>query len=209
MTTIILDPDVEQRILAERREHGLDRYDEVWDGVYIMSPLANNEHQKLALRLAAVMDAVVDLELGGLSYCGCNVSDQDQDWKFNYRCPDVAVFLAETSASDRGAHWQGGPDFAIEIVSTGDKTWDKLDFYAKVGTRELLIVERDPWEVVLLRLAAGKLVENGRANLADGTVLQSQVVPFSFCLITKNQRPTIEVKHQVDGRTWFAQGGIG
>ena len=164
MTILILDREAEEKILAERREHGLDRYDEVWDGVYIMSPLANNEHQKLALRLAAIMDAVIDLELGGLSYCGCNVSDLNQEWKQNYRCPDVAVFLAGTAAQNQGAHWQGGPDFTIEVASPGDKTWDKLDFYAGVGVRELLIVNREPWELVLLRLQAGTLAEVGRSR---------------------------------------------
>lgn len=205
MTTLVLDPLAEQEILADRRAKGLDRYDEVWDGVYVMSPLANNEHQKLALRLAIVMDLVVDQELDGTSFCGCNVSDQEHDWKHNYRCPDVAVFLADTSAKDRGAHWEGGPDFAIEITSPGDKTWDKLDFYAKVGTRELLIVERNPWELILLRLQNGKLHEVGRREITSNTELPSEQVPVSFRLMTKNNRPAIEVKHH-DGRTWYAQG---
>lgn len=205
MTTLVLDTLAEQIILADRRARGLDRYDEVWDGVYVMSPLANNEHQKLALRLASVMDLVIDMELGGTSYCGCNVSDQEHDWKYNYRCPDVAVFLANTSAKDRGAHWQGGPDFAIEVTSTGDKTWDKLDFYAKVGTRELLIVEREPWELILLRLQSGKLCEVGRIGLTSSAELPSEQVPLSFHLMTKDNRPTIEVKHR-DGRTWYAAG---
>ena len=28
---------------AERRAWGGDRFDEVWDGVYVMSPIANNQ----------------------------------------------------------------------------------------------------------------------------------------------------------------------
>jgi Uma2 family endonuclease len=206
MTILINDPDVEDQLLADRRAKGLDRYDEVWEGVYVMSPLANNEHQKLALRLASIMDTVIDLEMEGTSYCGCNVSDQEHDWKFNYRCPDVAVFLRDTTAQDRGAFWQGGPDFAIEITSERDKTWDKLDFYAKVEVRELLIVERDPWELVLLRLQNGKMTEITRGNLAADTVIHSAFVPFGFRLMMRNQRPTIEVRHQTDGRVWYAQG---
>ena len=61
MTTLILDSQAELQILADRRAKGLDRYDEVWDGVYIMSPLANNEHQKLASRLTTIMDLVVGM----------------------------------------------------------------------------------------------------------------------------------------------------
>ena len=134
------------------------------------------------------------------------MSNLDQAWKQNYRCPDVAVFLANTVAQDHGAHWQGGPDFAVEITSPGDKTWDKLDFYASVGTRELLIVEREPWELVLLRLQGDKLVEAGRASLSSKQLLAAEFVPFSFSLLSRNNRPTIEVKHLTDGRTWQAQG---
>ena len=206
MTTLILDTFAEAAYIADRREKGLDRYDEVWDGVYIMSPLANNEHQRLASRLSTIMDLVIGMELEGIAFCGCNVSDLDQEWKHNYRCPDVAAFLPSTAAQDRGAHWHGGPDFAVEITSPGDKTWDKLEFYASVGTRELLIVERDPWELVLLRLQEDKLIEAGRLSLTSGQVLSSQAVPFNFSLSLKNCRPTIEVKHQADGRMWYAQG---
>jgi Uma2 family endonuclease len=209
MTTLILDPIAEEQILADRRAQGLDRYDEVWEGIYIMSPLANNEHQKLALRLASIMDSVVDLELGGLSYCGCNVSDQTRDWKLNYRCPDVAVFLATTTAKDRGAYWEGGPDFAIEITSPGDRTWEKLDFYAKVHTRELLIVEREPWALILLRWENGTMQEVSRSTLSAPCELIASTIPFVFRLVTHHERPVIDVQHQHDGRRWLATGGSG
>ena len=206
MTTIILDSLAEEQILADRRAKGLDRFDEVWDGVYIISPLANNEHQRLATRLTTIIDLVAGMELDAEVFCGCNVSDQEQDWRFNYRCPDVAVFLPATTAQNRDTFWQGGPDFAIEITSPNDKTWDKLDFYAKVGVRELLIVEREPWELILLRLHAGKMVEAGRIALNSASEIHSELVPFDFRLVVSKQRPAVEVRHQTDGRTWIAQG---
>ena len=38
---------------------GGDRYDEVWDGVYMMSPPANDEHQQLVTDFSAVLTFVI------------------------------------------------------------------------------------------------------------------------------------------------------
>ena len=46
MSLLVSDPELKERLLAERRASGGDRYDEVWDGVYVMSPLADDEHQR-------------------------------------------------------------------------------------------------------------------------------------------------------------------
>ena len=40
MVALIQDPQLEQELIAKRRETGADRYDEVWEGVYVMSPTA-------------------------------------------------------------------------------------------------------------------------------------------------------------------------
>jgi hypothetical protein len=45
MTALIADPGVAERIIAERRARGWDREDEVWEGVYIVMPDPNVEHQ--------------------------------------------------------------------------------------------------------------------------------------------------------------------
>ena len=60
MMMLITDPLMIDRIKAERAESGADWHDEVWDGVYVVSPVANNEHQKLVQRLAAMFQAVID-----------------------------------------------------------------------------------------------------------------------------------------------------
>ncbi|MGH7214379.1 MAG: hypothetical protein ACREIT_06420 [Tepidisphaeraceae bacterium] len=51
MAMMVLDPLVEKRLKAEREALGLDRHDEVWEGVYMTAPLANNEHQDLQFEL--------------------------------------------------------------------------------------------------------------------------------------------------------------
>src|SRR5258706_1248071 len=151
MVAVIHDPDFEKRVIAERRKFGLDRYDEVWEGVYFMSPAPNFEHQGIATELAAILVELVNRNGLGKVFGNCNVSDRD-DWTLNYRIPDVAVFLRGNAARHMGTHCIGGPDLAIEIVSPDDRSWEKLPFYAAVGTKELLLLDRDPWALTLLQL---------------------------------------------------------
>jgi hypothetical protein len=47
MAIMVLDPYVEKHILAERAGTDGDQYDEVWEGVYVVTPLPNNDHQEL------------------------------------------------------------------------------------------------------------------------------------------------------------------
>ena len=54
MSLMVLDERVAEQLLAERRAWGGDHHDEVWDGVYMMSPLPNNEHQDLVALLTSV-----------------------------------------------------------------------------------------------------------------------------------------------------------
>jgi len=68
---LVLDPFARDAIVAQRRASGADRYDEVWEGTYIMSPLPSLEHQRLALRLSIIFDKVVT-DLGkGTVLPGC------------------------------------------------------------------------------------------------------------------------------------------
>ena len=205
MPALVLDEQAEEQILAQRRAAGHDRFDEVWDGVYVLAPLANNEQHSVATELSTILTLVCRWELGGQAFGGCNVSDQETDWRQNYRCPDVAVFFKENPAQDRGPYWYGGPDFAVEVASAKDRTWQKLQFYAAVKTRELLVIDRDPWKLSLLRLSGSEMVIVGASTITEGAELASTVVPLAFRLIQKPaQKPAIEVKHH-DGRTWLVQ----
>lgn len=157
MATLIQDREVERELIRDRRERGLDRWDEVWEGTYVIMPLPNNEHQELVGEICRILKEVVRTGSGGRVFPGCNVSDRGRNWMQNFRCPDVAVYLAENPAVDHGTHWQGGPDLAIEIVSPDDRSFEKLEFYGSIGTRELLILDRDPWRLELYRRTDGGL----------------------------------------------------
>jgi Uma2 family endonuclease len=220
MATLIQDAELSQKLIAERKRTGLDRWDEVWEGVYVMNPLANDEHQEFVSHLTYVLETVVwEAKLGKVRP-GVNVSDREKDWERNYRCPHVVVFLNETKAINHGTYWLGGPDFAVEIASPGDRSREKLDFYAKVCTRELLLLDRNPWSLELYRHDGGRLVNVGTSTPGQpsrltsevqpdrltGEVqpdwLTSKVVPLTFRLVPGAARPEIEVVHPGTGRNW-------
>jgi len=77
MATLIIDADLEQRLLEQRRAWGADRYDEVWEGIYVMSPMPNNEHQGFVGALSAVYQVVVGWNKEGEVFPGANISDQE------------------------------------------------------------------------------------------------------------------------------------
>ena len=47
----------------------------------------------------------------------------------------------------------GGPDAVIEIRSPDDETYDKLPFFAGLGVREVIVIDRDTKQPEILRLA--------------------------------------------------------
>ncbi len=204
MATLIADPEVEERLIAERRATGADRKDEVWDGVYVIMPDPNVEHQRLVMRLGVVFSEVVNPPAGGDDFPGLNLSDRAEDWKDNYRCPDVAVFLSGNTAQVFEAHIRGPADFLVEIVSPNDKTRDKFAFYGGLGVRELLVIDRQPWSLELYRHNGSELVLAGRSSVSQCDVIASAVLPLSFQLFPAQPRPEIRIAEIGGVRTWIA-----
>jgi len=203
MPVLVFDPTVEQRLKEERQASGADRYDEVWEGVYMMAPLADNEHQELQLQLGGVFALAVVWSGIGRAQTGANVSDREDGWEHNYRIPDVVAVLPGSRARDRGTHWCGGPDFCVEILSPGDRSRQKLDFYAQIGVRELLLVGRGPWELELYRLKDARLERVGVPEPVGGGRVISEIVPLSFRLTPGSPRPRIEISHHDGNQRWL------
>jgi Uma2 family endonuclease len=202
MATLVTDPMLEERLRAERERSGADRFDEVWEGTCFMPPLADNQHQDLAFQLAVAIHGALG-NPDALIFVAVNVSDREEGWVENYRVPDVGVFLPGGQAKNCGTHWCGGPDFAVEIVSPGDRALEKLAFYAAVGVRELLLIERDPWALQLFGLKHGKLTEAGRSEGPQCALVRSEVVPVTFRLAASGVRPAIELAQQDGAQQWL------
>jgi Uma2 family endonuclease len=202
-SVVLLDPSDSERLQRERARMGSDRWDEVWEGTYIMSPLPNIEHQQIVSRLVSIL-----LEIHGWSdevfvLPGANITDREDDWEKNYRCPDVVMFLADTQAENRDTHWLGGPEFLVEVASPNDPTRDKLPFYAHVATQEVLIVDRNPWQLELLRLTRGKMESVGTSAVETSETLSSKRLDATFQLLEGKLRPRIEIVHSQLGKRWL------
>jgi Uma2 family endonuclease len=200
---LILPRDELKQIIRRRRHLGIDQRDEVWNGVYVMPPPADNEHQDLSWRLTSAIDEACDHRQDIRFLPGIAVTDRADKWRKNFRCPDVAIFLPGNPAEDRKTHWLGGPDFAVEIISPGDRSRKKLDFYAKVGVRELLLVEREPWRLELYRALDGKLERAGLLEPGSTGSILSDVLSVSFRLLANTPRPQIEVMRPSDRQVWI------
>lgn len=207
MAITFLDPKEAQEIRARYVTNGGasdPRATEFWEGVEVVAPIPNNEHQELVLNLSVPLYDTVQVAGSGSVFPGVNVSDRAEKWEHNYRGPDVVVYLATNPAINLGTHWQGGPDFLVEIISPGEEPHAKFDFYANVKTREVLIVNRNPWSLELHRLRGKKMALVGRSELPKSAVLKSQVLPLTFKLIAGKPRPKIEVVHPATGKRWEA-----
>ena len=127
MPTLVLDPQpaaIEQ-LLQQRARLDLDRRDEVWEGVLHMIPPPSHEHERLAVKLVGVLDPLADaagLELTGTVGIG--------EGKDDYRVPDLALHRPGYAPQ-----WHPTAALVVEIVSPGDKSWDKLRLLRRAPRR--------------------------------------------------------------------------
>jgi Uma2 family endonuclease len=144
--------------LAHRKATGIDRWDEVWNGVWYMTPAPTLEHQRRVDGMIRFLTPLLESTRRGMLVSGINVLQEAEGWK-NYRIPDL-TFVA--TGREHILHQDGvraaGPDAVIEIRSPGDDTYEKLPFYAAIGTREVVIVDRDTRATEIRRLVAGALI---------------------------------------------------
>jgi hypothetical protein len=92
----------------------------------------------------------------------------------------------------------------MEIVSPGDRSRDKIPFYESVQTRELYILDRDPWALEQFAIENGRLVSVGQSTCDSPAVLASRVLPIRLRLSDGKPRPRVEIVCGDDGRQWSA-----
>ena len=59
MLTLVTDPAISLRLIQQRRDAGIDLFDEIWEGVYVMTPAPNDEHQQLSMMLVHVLSRLI------------------------------------------------------------------------------------------------------------------------------------------------------
>ena len=203
MAVMVLNKELADEILEGR--NGFDRPnrgEEVWDEVTYIMPEANVEHDDIAGFFYRVFWAVFGIDERNRIQFRVNLSDRTVGWKSNYRVPDTMVFLAGNPAKLCGTHYCGGPDLALEVLSPDDKSREKLDFYALIGTREVIILDRDPWQLELYQLDQGEMKLAGTIEPGDGKKLSSRVGPIEYQLISSQPRPKVKIVHTKTGQEW-------
>jgi hypothetical protein len=159
MRTLLPDPPpVEvQAMLERRRRLGQDRRDEVWEGVLHMVPAPGHRHSTLGAQVSALLRAPA--AAAGLTVSlDFNLGDSKHD----YRIPDGG--LHRPGAAEM---WHPTAALALEILSPGDDTWEKLPFYAAHHVDELLILDPDTYAVHWLALTGGRYEPIGRSGLIE------------------------------------------
>jgi Uma2 family endonuclease len=159
MRTLVLDPPTAglDPLLERRRRSGLDRLDEVWQGVYHMVPAPSYAHAAIESQLHLLLRP--SAQAAGLTMTGqCNLGESEHD----FRVPDSALHRP-------GAHgtWHPTAALVVEIVSPGDETQEKLPFYAAHAVDEVLIVDPREHSVSWLALEHGEYRPIERSGLVD------------------------------------------
>jgi len=130
-TTVLASCAPEDKaMLAERRRLGQDRLDEVWQGEYHMVAGPHSRHGRIGAQFAhAVYERAREVGL-------CAVLEFNVGEPTDFRVPDMGYL-------------RPGPDAVylptaatvVEIVSPGDESWLKFDFYAAHQVDEVVVVD--------------------------------------------------------------------
>lgn len=120
-------------MLAERHRLDQDRLDEVWQGEYHVVPGPHSNHGRLVVELVLSLQpsastrrlrAVVEFNVGEPN---------------DLRVPDFGLLRRDQP----DAVYQPTAALVVEVVSPGDESWLKFDFYAAHEVDEVVIVDGD------------------------------------------------------------------
>lgn len=143
---------VSEAELRERRLRGHDRHDEMWEGELHMVPAPFWKHQDMLAELLQFLRGESKRRSSGVVVGGAGVHDP-ADPIHNFRIPDLS-FVArgnEQVIQERGI--VGAADAVLEVRSPDDETYEKLPFFAKLGVREVVVIDRDTRRPEVFRLA--------------------------------------------------------
>jgi Uma2 family endonuclease len=160
MRAVLVDADLE---LQRRRKLGLDKRDELWDGLWHLVNAPKLWHERLNVDMVLLLGPRAR-ELGLEPYAGAGVM---ADVERNFRIPDQ-VYARPDQLIDDGVT---SAELVVEVRSPGDESYLKLPFYAEQGVTEVLIVHQDR-RFELYRLdGAGvyRSVDSGRSQALAAT----------------------------------------
>ena len=160
MTTLVLgQPPPELAALLERRRRaGVDRRDEVWQGVLHMVPGPSFEHARISQQLAELLGPPARA-VGLLAAMGeFNLGESEHD----FRIPDGGLHRPGAAGV-----WLHTAALVVEILSPDDESWQKLAFYAEHQVDEVLLVDPAERTVTWLALNDGEYKPVGQSALIE------------------------------------------
>ncbi len=166
MKTVVLDPNPEvEAMIVRRHDLGIDRFDEVWEGVYHMVPGPSGPHAMLDRALGILLGPYADAA-GLVGVTGFNLGTGPD----NYRVPDGG-YLREVPTGV----WIPTAAVVVEILSPDDETFAKFGFYATRGVEEILVVDAAARQILCfgrpgdgwLRVPKSELLGVTTADLTD------------------------------------------
>jgi Uma2 family endonuclease len=116
-------------LIEARQRLGQDRFDEVWDGVYVVAPDPTGEHAELAAQLAVLLHPRARSR-GSVVTAAFNLGAPR-----DFRVPDLGVHRERP----RGV-WRPSAALVVEVLSPRDRAYEKFGFYAAHRVQEIVIV---------------------------------------------------------------------
>jgi hypothetical protein len=156
MRTVVLGPPPPElaALIARRRQLGLDKYDEVWDGEYHMAPMADFSHGFVQSQIAALLGPLAEAA-AVVSTGPFNLGSPN-----DFRVPDWGLLRDAPMVL-----WVPTAAVVVEIESPDDETWEKLPFYASRGVEEVLIVSAQRRSVTWLIMEGNEYVRYPASRL--------------------------------------------
>ncbi len=158
MSTLVLGtpPPELEALLERRRRAGVDRLDEVWQGVRHMVPGPSIEHAYISQQLAELLGPPA--RAAGLrpAMSEFNLGESEHD----FRVPDGGLHRPGAAGI-----WHATAALVVEILSPDDETWQKLPFFAAHQVDEVLIVDHAERTVTWLGLRHGEYEPVDRSGL--------------------------------------------
>jgi Uma2 family endonuclease len=158
MATLVLDAYELDALKERRRVSGLDRLDEVWEGVLHMVPAPSYEHARIAQQLAEILGPLARDSSLVAAIGEFNLGDSIDD----FRVPDGGLHRPGAKGV-----WLHTAALVVEIVSPDDESWQKLPFFAAHEVDEVLILDPQKRTVDWLGLDDGEYQPIERSGLID------------------------------------------
>lgn len=166
MRAVLVNPS--ESMVEERRRLGIDKKDELWDGVWHLVNPPKSWHWRLNTELFLALVPLARRKGLVQAPGGCGVFG---DPERNFRVPDQVYARPEDVTEDGVA----SAELVIEVRSPGDESYQKLPYFAERSVTEVLIVHENR-QFELRRLG----LDNAYELVSDGT---SRVLGATFSTV--------------------------